>query len=171
MAQSTPGETEFISVGWVSGLHGTSGQVRVRIHSDAPHRFDPGQSLYCNGSHLRIQSSNTNRKNQAILAFDGISSLAAARDLVGQWLTIPKDSVAELPEGEYFHFQLLGLRVLSDEAEELGEITEVIETGSNDVYVVNGESGQLLLPAIASVVREVKLEEGVMVVHLLEGMR
>ena len=143
----------------------------MRLFSDDPHRFDPEKVLYCNDSPLQIESSNINRTRQAILKFDGIDSPDAAQNLVGRWLTIPKDTVAELPEGEYFHFQLLGLRVITDENEELGEVTEVIETGSNDVYVVDGAGGQLLLPAIANVVREVKIEEGVMVVHLMEGMR
>ncbi len=76
-----------------------------------------------------------------------------------------------MPQGEYFHFQLLGLRVVTDDAEELGEITEIIETGSNDVYVVTGDTGQVLIPAIASVVREIDLAQGTMVVRLMEGLR
>ncbi len=163
--------TDSVTVGWISALHGISGEVLVRLFSDDPHRFDPDTVLYCNDSPLQIESSNINRTRQAIIKFDGIDSPEAAQDLVSHWLTIPKDTVAELPEGEYFHFQLLGLRVITDENEELGQITEVIETGSNDVYVVEGAGGQLLLPAIASVVREVNIAEGVMVVHLMDGMR
>ena len=63
------------------------------------------------------------------------------------------------------------MRVVTDLDEELGEITEVIETGSNDVYLVEGDSGQILLPAISSVVLEVNLEQSVMLVHLLDGLR
>lgn len=166
-----PVSGDSVTVGWISSLHGISGEVLVRLFSDIPHRFDPDTVLFCKDSPLQIESSNINRKRQAIIKFDGIDSPEAAQNLVSQWLTIPKDTVAELPEGEYFHFQLLGLRVITDENEELGRVTEVIETGSNDVYVVDGAGGQLLLPAIANVVREVKIEEGVMVVHLMEGMR
>ena len=93
-----------------------------------------------------------------------------ARTLVGQWLTILKETVAQLPEGEYFHFQLLGMRVVTDLDEELGEISEVIETGSNDVYLVEGR-GQILIPAISSVVLEVNLEKSIMLVHLIDGLR
>ena len=163
--------TDSVTVGWISALHGISGEVLVRLFSDDPHRFDPDTVLYCNDSPLQIEFSNINRTRQAIIKFDGIDSPEVAQNLVSHWLTIPKDSVAELPEGEYFHFQLLGLLVITDENEKLGVVTEVIETGSNDVYVVDGAGGQLLLPAIANVVREVKIEEGVMVVHLMDGMR
>ena len=91
--------------------------------------------------------------------------------LIGQWLTVPLEAVEPLPEGEYFHFQLIGLRVVTVEGEALGEVSEIIETGSNDVYVVNGPAGQVLIPAIASVVQQVDLEQGVMAVQLMEGMR
>lgn len=90
---------------------------------------------------------------------------------MGQWLTAPPETSPQLPEGEYFHYQLIGLRVITSEGEELGEISEIIETGSNDVYVVSGEKGELLVPAIAQVVRNVDLANQVMVVSLLEGMR
>ena len=63
------------------------------------------------------------------------------------------------------------MRVVTDLDEELGEIAEVIETGSNDVYLVEGDSGQILLPAISSVVLEVNLEQSVMLVHLMDGLR
>ncbi|MCH8897280.1 MAG: 16S rRNA processing protein RimM [Chloroflexi bacterium] len=133
-----PVSGDSVTVGWISSLHGISGEVLVRLFSDVPHRFDPKTILYLNDSPLQIESSNINRTRQAIIKFDGIDSPEAAQNLLSQWLTIPKDTVAELPEGEYFHFQLLGLRVITDENEELGRVTEVIETGSNDVYVVDG---------------------------------
>ena len=155
----------------ILGPHGTSGQLNARIHSDAPDRFDPGEKLFCNGSLLQILYSKRTRSNQIILQFENFDSVEAARTLSGQWLTIPRENVAQLPEGEYFHFQLLGMRVVTDQDEELGEITEVIETGSNDVYLVDSDRGQILIPAIASVVLDVNLEQGVMLVHLIEGLR
>jgi 16S rRNA processing protein RimM len=158
-------------VGRILGPHGTSGQLNARIHSDDPDRFNSGEKLFCNGFPLQIVYSKRTRSNQIILQFESVDSVEAARTLSGQWLTIPQENVAQLPEGEYFHFQLLGLRVVTDQDEDLGEIAEVIETGSNDVYLVDGDLGQVLIPAIASVVLEVNLEQGVMLVHLMEGLR
>ena len=171
MQQPTPAQTDHVSVGRILGPHGTSGQLTARIYSDAPNRFDPGEKLFCNDSLLHIVYSNRTRGDQIILQFEGFDSVDAARTLVGQWLTILKETVAQLPEGEYFHFQLLGMRVVTDLDEELGELSEVIETGSNDVYLVEGDSGQILLPAISSVVLEVNLEQRVMLVHLMDGLR
>jgi 16S rRNA processing protein RimM len=143
----------------------------VRVFSDVPHRFKPGEILCCNGSPCRISTSTPTRSNQVILKLEGIDSPDAARNLVGQWLTAPPETSPRLPEGEYFHYQLLGLRVVTEEGEELGEISEIIETGSNDVYMVSGVKGELLIPAISQVVRNIDLANRVMVVSLLEGMR
>ena len=76
-----------------------------------------------------------------------------------------------MPEGEYFHYQLIGLQVLTESGERLGEISEIIITGSNDVYVVSGADGEILLPALNQVIRAVDLERGLMTVRLMEGLR
>jgi 16S rRNA processing protein RimM len=162
---------EVVVVGRVLGAHGTSGEVRVRTYSDVPHRFSAGRVLYLAGNPLQITSSTHSRSDQVILKLQNIDTLEAAQGLAGQWLTAPREITSPLSEGEYFHFQILGLRTLTEDGEELGEITEIIETGSNDVYVVSGQKGEVLIPAIAQAVRQVDLDSGVMVVRLLEGLR
>jgi 16S rRNA processing protein RimM len=119
----------------------------------------------------RISASIPTRSNQVILKLEGIDSPEAARELVGQWLTAPPETSPQLPAGEYFHYQLLGLRVITEEGEGLGEISEILQTGSNDVYVVSGEKGELLIPAISQVVRNIDLDNQLMMVNLLEGLR
>ena len=91
--------------------------------------------------------------------------------MAGCWITVPETSAPELPEGEYFHFQLLGLRVFTEAGEELGRLSEILETGSNDVYVVSGPDGQILVPALSEVIQEIKLSEKIMVVRLPDGLR
>ena len=86
-------------------------------------------------------------------------------------MTVLEAAVPSLPEGEYFHYQLLGLRVLTEEGEDLGRLNEILETGSNDVYVVSNDTVELLIPALTDVIRKVDLDEGVMVVRLLDGLR
>ena len=139
--------------------------------SDVPHRFDVGQSLFIRGQFYPITSSRPTRNDQVILTFEGVHSSCVARGLVGESVTIPEASSPVLPEGEYYHFQLIGLRVLTEDGEDLGQVREILETGSNDVYVVSGESGDLLLPALAKVILKVQVTEGVMVVRLMEGLR
>ena len=139
--------------------------------SDVPHRFNVGQTLHVRGTSYLISSSVRASHRQFILKFNGIDTLAGARGLLGGWMTVPRESAPTLPEGGYFHFQLLGLEVFTKEGERLGRVCEILETGSNDVYVVSNDGGELLLPALADVIREIDLAHGVMVVDLPDGLR
>ncbi len=106
-----------------------------------------------------------------VLKLEGIDTPAAAQELSGQWLTSPAHDSPKLSAGEFFHFQLLGLQARTEEGEELGTLREIIQTGSNDVYRIEKDGRELLLPAISQVIRRVDLSAGVMIVKLLEGMR
>lgn len=164
-------DPQDVIVGRVASAHGVSGGIRVHVLSDVPHRFDAGQVLRIVDRSYSITQSALAPNGQVILRLQDIDSLGAAKGLVGQPVTVPQSSVPPPREGEYYHFQLLGLRVLTDDGECLGRVREILETGSNDVYVVSGESGEVLIPALTDVVLEVRLDEGCMVVKLPEGLR
>ena len=158
-------------VGVVLGAHGVNGEVRVRVLSDVPHRFNPGETLLLQDRERTIESSSFSNRGALLLKLQGINSPAAARELTGLELTARTDSSPPLPEGEFFHYQLIGLQVVTDEGESLGRITEIIVTGSNDVYVVTGPGGDILLPALSQVILNVDLRVGAMTVHLMDGLR
>jgi len=166
-----PDNPEPVNVALVLGSQGTSGEIRVKSYTDVPTRFNPGQELYIDQVPYRITDSSSSRKNQVVLKLEGIDTLAAAQGLSGQWLTSPAQDSPELSTGEFFHFQLLGLQVSTEEGEELGTLREIIQTGSNDVYRIEKDGRELLLPAISQVIRRVDLSAGVMIVKLLKGMR
>ena len=170
-AESSNRPLDQIQAGRVTGVHGLVGQVKVNVLSDVANRFDVGEELYVQGKRMTIVSSTLIQADQILLAFAEATSSKDARRLVGQYLTVPFSRVPELPDGEYFHFQLLGLQVVTDTGETLGEVTDILETGSNDVYVVTGNGGEVLIPALSGVITEIKLEEGVMLVALPEGIR
>jgi 16S rRNA processing protein RimM len=105
------------------------------------------------------------------MRLEGCSDREQAERFRAQDILIPLADADELPEGTYFHWQIIGLRVITESGDDLGEITEIIETGANDVYVVKRDSGQdLLLPAIEEVILDVDQERGRIKVHLLPGM-
>ena len=161
----------LVVVGIILGSHGVYGELRVRVLSDVPHRFNQGETLYLASQPLRILSSSKGRSDNLILKLQGIDTPVAARALAGQELSCKADSAPDLPENEYFHYQLMGLQVITEEGERLGQVAEIIVTGSNDVYVVSGAEGEILLPALSQVVRQVNLESGTMVVRLMDGLR
>ncbi len=109
--------------------------------------------------------------HELILWFTGFRDRGQAQRLTGLWLCVPQSEVPSAQEGEYFHYQLIGLKVRTVEGEDLGELAEILETGSNDVYVVTGLDGEVLVPALSRVVLEIDIAAGLMVVDLPEGLR
>lgn len=165
------GLPQLVVVGRVLGTHGTNGQLRVQVQSDIPHRFDAGEVLYLEEKPHRIASSAPFRSGQMLVHFQEVNTLSTARPMVGEWLTAPEVEAPPLAEGDYFHYQIIGLRTITEDGEELGQVREIISTGSNDVYLVSNGNAEILIPAIAEVIREINLGEGVMVVRLMEGLR
>jgi 16S rRNA processing protein RimM len=104
------------------------------------------------------------------MQLQGVETIEQAECLVDCELLIPRSAAPMLPEGTYYHGDLIGLRVVTEEGRELGRIVDILETGANDVYVVHGEGSEWLLPATKEVVRKVDLAREIMLVHLLEGM-
>lgn len=105
-----------------------------------------------------------------MLKFEGIDSPEAARQLLHQLVYVPVEEAVELGEDEYFWYQIVGLKVYTVDGRELGEVVDILPTGANDVYVVHGPSGEVLVPAIEDVVETVDLAEGKIIVKPMEGM-
>lgn len=159
-------------MGRITKHHGLDGELRVRSYSDNPHRFQPGQTLSAEGVEHTIISHRPLPDGLCILRLDGVATLHAARQLSGRWLYAVAESAPELEPGEYYHYQLVGLSVTADDGEHLGKISEVLATGSNDVYVVAGNDGsELLLPAVQQVIKDIDLAAGNITVHLISGLR
>ena len=107
-----------------------------------------------------------------MIRFDSVSNREDAEPLRGRLLTVPLDEVPPLPEGQFYHYQLIDMAVRTDEGEDLGHVEEILTPPGNDVYIVRkpGER-DLLIPALADVVLDVDLASNQMTVHLLEGLR
>ena len=169
-APDTPDDA--VVVGRVIRSHGLDGSLRIQSLSDNPTRFQAGSTLTIAGQARTVASCHHLPDGHALLRLEGLNDPYAARRLSGEWLIAPTESEPQLPEGEYYHYQLVGLTVITDRGENLGTIQEVLETGSNDVYVVTSDSGEeVLLPAIEQVVKEIDLASGEMLVHLIDGLR
>jgi len=109
-------------------------------------------------------------KDRVLLTLQGCEDRTAAERLRGLLVQVPIEEAMPLSEDEYYAHELIGLDVVTVEGEDLGRISEVLFTNANDVYVVVGPRGQILLPAIADVIVRVDLDAGQMVVRLMEGL-
>ena len=162
---------KLIIVGRVLAPRGLAGEIRVEAHSDAPGRFSPGGVLHVRDHPHKIEHSTSLPKGVLALKLEGVENHKEAESLRGALLLVPEDMISPLPEGEYYHFQIIDLKVYSQEKEYLGLVTEILSTGSNDVYVVSEGGKELLIPAVDEVIKEVDVARGTMTVDLPEGLR
>lgn len=169
---SPTGEPDYLAVGFLRRPHGVAGEMLMDLHTDFPERLKPGRKLFLGEEHLPVTLSRIRELgNGWLVKLKGIDTPEAAGQYRNTWLSVKTKDVPALPEGQYYQHQLLGLRVMDDEGRTLGSLAEILETGANDVYVVKREDGsELLLPAIPSVILELKPEDGFIRVHLLDGL-
>ncbi len=160
---------EFLIVGHVLAPWGIKGEVRARVATDFPDRFAPGKLVYLDGQPLEIESSRPH-KQHLLLKLATIDTRQDADKLRGRALTIPRAEIRPLAEDEYYAFQLIGLEVLTTDGKYVGRIVDLMTTPANDVYVVQGKRGEILIPAIEDVVKSIDLEAKRVVIEAIEGL-
>lgn len=174
MTADTPdrrsGEEDLITVGRVKGAWGVQGALRVQPITSAPEHFDPGAKLFLDGAPVRVRHAHWHR-GDVVVQLSGVETGTQADGLRGKELQVPASTLAPLPEGEYYHYQLLDMEVRTVEGDLLGQVAEILVTGSNDVLVVRGEGGEVLIPAIEDVLRQVDVPGKRMTVDLPPGLR
>ena len=155
----------WVLVGKVLAPIGVRGEVKVDVHSDVSYRYSPGAVLYIDGSSFPVVSCRTTPRVMVVL-FGGVDSRAAAETLRGKTICVPESDVPSLPEGTYYHYEVVGMRVFTIDGDDLGTVTEILVTGANDVFVVSGDRGEKLVPALAGVVVGVDVKNNCLTVDL-----
>ena len=151
------------------GPHGLHGEVKVEPLTDHPQRFQRGATLQAGDRTYTVLSARMHQK-ALLLQIEGIDTRTQAEALRDLLFEVPETELPALGEGEYYRYKLIGIEVVDGQGLSLGRIEEVLETGANDVYAVRNEEGELLLPAIDSVIREVDVPTGRMVVEVPSGL-
>lgn len=167
---------EYLAIGRITAPFGIRGEVKVEIHTAWPDRFALLDQVYVGDAQaqavypLELEGSRRHR-GQAILKFAAIGDRTAAETLRGQWLFVRAEQAMPLAEGEFYWHEIIGLEVWAGERY-VGHVVEILETagGANDVYVVRGERGELLLPAIRQVIRRIDVAAGRMEVEIPAGL-
>ena len=158
-------------MGVIKAPHGVRGEVRVDPRSDVPDRFRVGAILECDGLGPLTITSIRGTPAEPIVGFAGYGSRPEAEPLRGRSLTVSLDEARRAVRGKYLWADLVGMRAEGTRGEPIGEVSEVIRAGETDVLVLRRPSGgDLLVPAIASVVREVDITGGRIVVTPLEEL-
>ena len=159
----------MIIIGKITGPQGVRGEVRVMPLTDFPERFkDLKIALLDDGKRLPVESVRYHQQ-VILLKFAGLDDRNSIEHLRGKLIQIERKDLVPLPEGHYHVFDIIGLSVYNEEEECLGKISDVLQTGSNDVYVVEQQNKQpLLIPGLKSVVLHVDIAGGKMTVKLQE---
>lgn len=163
---------EFLVVGKFRRTHGIRGDLLFTVITDFPERLKPGTSVFVGEDHTEMKISRSKPHNDGIIfGFKGLTNPEDGKKYVGMEVFVRASDRPELPEGEFYHHQIIGLKVFDEVIGELGVINEVLQTGANDVYVVlSPEKKEILVPALKSVLKQVDIAAGVMIVELPEGL-
>jgi len=165
---------ELVKVGKIVGTHGYKGSVKVQPLTDFPERFHAGQKYLVQRGRESMElviSGCSPYRGHLLMKFAGVDDLETAERLRNHFLNVTIDQLHPLPAGTYYHFQLIGMRVEDQDRGFLGQLTEILETGANDVYVVESDLyGEILIPAIPQVIMAVDVPNQRLQVKLMEGM-
>ena len=157
-----------MAVGRILAPFGVRGEIKVEPLAP-PQTFAPGRSVTLRAERREIKSSRRH-KGAILLKLTGINTPEDIADYRNEYLQVPEADLAALGEDEYYRYELIGLRVVSTDGEELGEIAEVLERPANDVFVVRGPKGEALIPAVGEIVREVDVAGGVVTIEVVPGL-
>ena len=160
---------QFIPIARVVAPWGIRGEVKVESLTDFSERFACGETVYLQELPVTIESSRLH-DNIVILKLATIDSRNAAELIRGACLEVPATELKPLPKGEYYRFQLLGLEVQSTEGQLLGTISNVIPTGSNDVYEISSDTSVFLIPATDEVIKSIDIDKGCIIIEILKGL-
>ena len=165
---------DLLKVGIIANTHGLRGEVKVFPTTDDARRFlDLETIILDTGREKKILTIEHVKffKNMVILKFKEFDHINDVEKYRKKELFVTRDQAVPLGENEYFIADLIGLAVVEEDGEELGELCDVLQTGANDVYCVKKDDQEILIPAIRECIRSVDIAAGKMTVHLLPGLR
>ncbi len=161
----------YLVIARIVSPQGNRGEVKAELVTDFPERFASTASVYLGPEHRRYEVEGHHFLEDAVvLKLKEVDTIDQAERLRGMLVEVPEEEAVKLPKNHYFWHQILGLRVVSVEGELLGQVDDILQTGSNDVYVVHGPRGELLIPAIKQVVKSVDPAQGTITVELMPGL-
>jgi 16S rRNA processing protein RimM len=165
---------DLIPIGRVVRPHGVRGKIKLEYFGEDVNCFPPSREVFIEVKAGSLQAyeilETTPQAPRLILHLKGIGRREEVEPLIGKEVFIEREVLPDLEEGEYYWMDLLGMSVETQEGKKIGRVKEIFSTGANDVYVVEGKRGEILLPATGEVIQNVDREKGVMRVNRKEGL-
>ena len=181
-AQGRAPEPRYLAVGQIIGVHGVRGELKAQILTDDPRRFDLLARVFVgpDGAEPVPYGLEGYRLHQKwiLVKLEGVNDRNQAETLRGQLIQVPSEEAIPLEEGEFYEHQIVGMEVWTADGQNLGQVVEILYSPAHQIYVVQGagiqspkrSTREILIPAVASVVRSIDLETGRILVELPEGL-
>jgi 16S rRNA processing protein RimM len=166
-------QTEWATIGIIVALFGIHGELKVRSLTDIPDRFAKLTTVYLGPSYTpyHITGVRPYKGDMVILKLEGIDDATAAETIRNWNLFLPLDKLAKLPTDSYYQHDIIGLHVKTLSGQDIGTITDIMGTGSNDVYIIKAPEGQqILIPAIKEIIKQIDLERHLMYIDPIRGL-
>ena len=164
---------EYLSIGQIINTHGLRGEVKVYPLTDDISRFEKLKEAYVEENEglvkYKVESIKFLRSTVAV-KLKGIDSEEAANKLRGSYIKVDRKSAVKLPKDSYFICDLIGLEVYDEKGLLIGTVKDVLQTGSNDVYVIQSSGKDILIPALKDIVKKIDLENKKILVEMPEGL-
>lgn len=164
----------LLEIGKIVGTHGLRGDLKVHLNSGEPEILLATKQVFLHlpsGDKLTaIPVRQALHKGQVLLRLQGFESINQVEHMIGGIVLLPEDQLPELDDDEFYWTQLDGLKVIDRQRGMIGRLVQMFTTAAHDTYVVNGELGEVLIPAVAQFVTEIDLQQQVMHVDLPEGL-
>ena len=165
---------QLLQVGVISSTHGVRGEVKVYPTTDDVRRFKKLKNVILDTGrgYLTLEIEGVKFFKQfVILKFKDFDNINDIEKYKGKSLLVDRANAVRLRRNEYFIADMIGLKVFTEDGEEFGTMKDVLETGANDVYIIDSlKHGEVLIPAIKQCILDVNIEEGTMKIHLMEGL-
>jgi 16S rRNA processing protein RimM len=165
---------DLFPIGRVLKPHGVKGKIKVEYFGEELSRFLPYQEIFIENNKGELKPYEILEANpqppRLILRLKEIERIEEAQPLVGKEILVKREKLPPLKKGEYYWIDIIGMMAETEEGKRIGRVKEIFPTGSNDVYVIEGKKGEILLPATEEVIQRVDLEKGVIKVNWMEGL-
>jgi 16S rRNA processing protein RimM len=159
---------KLIEIGRITGTHGVRGELRIEPWCDSPAFLAGFSAVYLRGDKKKVESARVH-KRLVLMKLEGVDGVEAAQALREGVICIDREGV-ELPEGRHFIQDMIGLSVTDESMGRIGALYDILSTPAHDVYIVRGDDGEHMIPAVPEFIKEIDINGGVMRVKLIEGM-
>lgn len=158
---------DYLTIGQIINTHGVKGEIKVYSLGDDVRRFRKLKTVFIDDEEKNVVWCKLQGDKMAILKIEGVDTIEAANKLRNKYIEVPREDAVKLPEGRYFVADIVGCKVIDENGNELGNVYDVIFTGSNDVYWVKGKV-EVLVPVIKDIIVNIDTENKVITIKPLE---